>query len=112
MFGRRNEYINMLGIDRDIYRDMREQMNNKKIIEDLTGQLSELNMRYFNLCEDIRSLERENAILKKMFEDAADTQVIKYNGKLFRITNTSHFAFEDSEDTLNVDAICVTMEGE
>ncbi len=110
MFGRRNEYINMLGINRDVYRDMREQMNNKKIIEDLTGQLSELNMRYFNLCEDIRSLERENALLKNMFNSSEDTQAIRYNGKLFRITDTTHFKSNDAEDQLDVTAFCVTME--
>ena len=100
MFGRCNKCVGKLISDLD------------ERLEDKANQLKELRTKYFNLCDDVRKLERENAILKKMFEDAADTQVIKYNGKLFRITDTSHFAFEDSEDTLNVNAICVTMEGE
>ena len=98
MIGRCNKCVVKLTLDLD------EQLKDKSI------QLKELRKKYFDLCDDIRNLERENALLKKMFDDAENTQVIKYNGKLFRITETSHFTFEDGPDTLSVDAVDVPSE--
>ena len=112
MFRRRNEYDNMMGINREAYHDMREHIKDSQTIEHLTLKLSESNVRYFELLGDIRKLERENALFRKMFDDADSTSVIKYNGKLFKITKTSHFTSEYDADILSIDAVLACPEGE
>ena len=100
MFGRHNDHVGKLILNLD------EQL------KDTAKQLKEFREKYFNLAADIRKLERENALLKKMFDDSDNTQVINFNGKLFKITDISYFTSEDDADTLSVYAICVTMEGD
>lgn len=73
---------------------------------------AEYREKYFELVRDIRQLERENALFRQMFDDADNTSVIKYNGKLFKITDTSHFKSEDCPDTLSIDAVVVYQEDE
>ena len=56
-------------------------------------------------------LVRENEQLRMLFDKEADTQVIKYNGKLYRIVSTSHFRNAGEADTLDINAVCVDKVG-
>ena len=67
-----------------------------------------------NLVDDYRhervenkKLQNENGYLKALFDKEGDTQVIKYNGKLYRIVSTSHFHDECEADTIDINAVCV-----
>ena len=112
MFRRRDKYSNMMGIDRESYRDMTSHIKDSQTIEELTRQLGEANMRFFDLCGEIRELEHENGALREMFKREGDTSVIKYNGKLFKIIETSRFKSEDCPDTLSIDAVAIYPEDE
>ena len=52
-------------------------------------------------------LTEENGYLKALFDKESDTQVIKYNGKLYRIVSTGHFHDAGEADTLDINAVCV-----
>ena len=42
--------------------------------------------RYFQTYEENKTLQREIGYLNALFDKEGDTQIIKYNGKLYRIT--------------------------
>lgn len=53
-------------------------------------------------------LEKQNACLKTLIDKESDTQVIKYNGKLYRIVSTTHFKAAGAEETLDFTAVPVS----
>ena len=57
------------------------------------------------------ALAIENEHLKTLFDKEGDTQIIKYNGKLYRITSTSHFHDVGEADTLDINAVRVSEVG-
>ena len=61
--------------------------------------------RYYEKIGENAVLQRENGYLKALFDKEGDTQVIKYNGKLYRIVSTSHFHDEGEADTLDINAV-------
>ena len=56
-------------------------------------------------------LVRENERLKMLFDKETDTQVIKYNGKLYRITSTTNYVEAGVEETLDFTAVPVREVG-
>ena len=52
-------------------------------------------------------LKRANDELRALFEKKADTQVIKYNGKLYRITSTTNYIERGVDETLDFTAVPV-----
>ena len=56
---------------------------------------------------DNKKLQNENGYLRALFDKEGDTNVIKYNGKLYRIVSTSHFHDECEVDTLDINAVRV-----
>ena len=52
-------------------------------------------------------LTRENDRFRILFDKEADTQIIKYNEKLYRIASTCHTKEIDGSEVLNIDAVCV-----
>ena len=81
-------------------------------LEEQIKWLKEFREKYYELINDVRNLERKNALFKQMFDDADDTSVVKYNGKLFKITDISHCKSGGYPDTLRIDAVVVYPEGE
>lgn len=67
--------------------------------------------RYYEASCENRDLREENGYLKALFDKEGDTQVIKYNGKLYRIVSASHFHDEGETDTLDVNAALVSEVG-
>jgi hypothetical protein len=64
--------------------------------------------RFINAVDENKKLQNENGYLKALFEKEGDTQVIKYNGKLYRIVSTSHFHDTGEADTIDINAVCVS----
>ena len=87
----------------------------KKIKIDMETYMSILNTRekYYEQSVDLsyknKQLVREVEILKDALNKEQDTQVIKYQGKIYRIANTTHYSGVGELDTLT---ICATYYGE
>ena len=71
-----------------------------------------------NLVDDYRhernenkKLQNENGYLKALFDKEGDTQVIKYNGKLYRIASTTYCKDVDGEETIDFTAVPVREVG-
>ena len=67
--------------------------------------------KFIEAVDENKKLQNENGYLKALFDKEGDTQVIKYNGKLYRIVSTSHFHDEGEADTLDINAVCVSEVG-
>jgi hypothetical protein len=67
--------------------------------------------RYCKEVDENKKLQKENGYLKALFDKEGDTQVIKYNGKLYRIVSTSHFHDVGEADTIDINAVCVSEVG-
>lgn len=85
-------------LDREAWDELCEQKRN--LVNDYRDERVENN-----------KLQKENGYLKALFDKEDDTQVIKYNGKLYRIVSTSHFHDEVEADTLDINATCVYEAG-
>lgn len=99
-------------IDKELYEKIRDAISNQPIIDKLIKEISELKEQMYNYqsqyiqtTHENKQLHRENALLKKMFEEAKDTQAIKYNDKLFLIRSRMHYQEQGEEETLNIDAV-------
>ena len=79
--------------------------------DELCERKHELVNDYHNERTENKKLQNENGYLKALFDKEGDTQVIKYNGKLYRIVSTSHFHDEGEADTLDINAVCVSEVG-
>lgn len=66
---------------------------------------------YRNEREANKKLQNENGYLKALFDKEGDTQVIKYNGKLYRIVSTTNYIAAGEEETLDINAVCVREVG-
>lgn len=65
-------------------------------------------------CEELgktHELQRENGYLKALFDKEGDTQVIKYNGKLYRITSMTHYKAAGEEESLDITTVPVSGVG-
>lgn len=71
------------------------------------GQYREYRDRYINENKENKKLQNENGYLKALFDKEGDTQVIKYNGKLYRITSTTNYVEAGVEETLDFTAVPV-----
>ena len=85
-------------LDRETWDELCEQKRN--LVNDYRDERVENN-----------KLQNENGYLKALFDKEGDTQVIKYNGKLYRIVSTSHFHDAEEADTLDINAVCVNEVG-
>ena len=57
-----------------------------------------------------QKLQRENGYLMALFDKEGDTQVIKYNGKLYRIVSTQHYK-DGCEESLDISLVPVREVG-
>lgn len=63
--------------------------------------------KYYETLKEKANLERENGYLNALFDKEADTDVIKYNGKLYKIVSTIHSIDVGIEETLNISLVPV-----
>ena len=62
--------------------------------------------KYWDEVAANKKLQNENGYLKALFDKESDTQVIKYNDKLYRMASTAHCKDEAGE-TLDISFVCV-----
>jgi ribosomal protein S17E len=67
--------------------------------------------RYFQTYEENKTLQKEIGYFKALFDKEGDTQIIKYNGKLYRITSTTNYVEAGVEETLDFTAVPVREVG-
>lgn len=67
--------------------------------------------RYFQTYEENKTLQREIGYLQALVDKEGDTQVIKYNGKLYRIASTTNYVEAGVEETLDFTAVPVREVG-
>jgi ribosomal protein S17E len=63
--------------------------------------------RYFQTYEENKTLQKKIGYLQALFDKEGNTQVIKYNGKLYRITSTTNYVEAGAEETLDFTAVLV-----
>lgn len=68
---------------------------------------TEYKTKYLNEQSENKKLQNENGYLKALFDKEADTQVIKYNGKIYEIVSTIHSIDVGIEETLDIKLIPV-----
>lgn len=89
---------NKIVLDKETWDELCEQKRN--LVNDYRDERVENN-----------KLQNENGYLRALFDKEGDTQVVKYNGKLYRIVSTSHFHDVGEADTLDINATCVYEAG-
>jgi ribosomal protein S17E len=67
--------------------------------------------RYFQTYEENKTLQKKIGYLQALFDKEGNTQVIKYNGKLYRITSTTNYVEAGAEETLDFTAVPVREVG-
>jgi hypothetical protein len=65
--------------------------------------------KYCDVNTECMVLQRENGYLRALCDKEADTDVIKYNGHLYRIVSTMHSKDVDGEDTLDFSAKLIRL---
>ena len=63
--------------------------------------------KFIKQVDENKKLQNENGYLKALFDKEGDTQVIKYNGKMYRITSTTNYVEAGAEETLDFTAVPV-----
>lgn len=63
--------------------------------------------RFINVCKENAELKLQNKYLYGLFDKEGDTEVVKYNGKLYRIVSTQHCK-GDGDETLDISLVPVS----
>ena len=58
-----------------------------------------------------KKLQNENGYLRALFDKEGDTEVIKYNGKLYRIVSMTHYKAAGEEENLDITTVPVIEVG-
>lgn len=99
----------MVKMSRKEYREIIDEKNSD--IQYARQQTEDALKKFYEAVGKTIELQNENGSLKALFDKEGDTQVIKYNGKLYRIVSTSHFRDVGEADTLDINAVCVSEVG-
>ena len=67
--------------------------------------------KFIEAVDENKKLQNENGYLKALFDKEADTQVIKYGGKLYMIAHTTYCKDVDGEETIDFTAVPVSEVG-
>ena len=67
--------------------------------------------KFIEQVDENKKLQKENGYLNALFDKEGDTQVIKYNGKLYRITSITNYVEAGVEETLDFTAVPVREVG-
>lgn len=98
----------MVKMNKAEYREIIEMKNSD--IDYARQQASDYMHKFYEAVGKALELQNENGYLKALFDKEGDTEVIKYNGKLFRIVNTQHCK-GDGEETLDISLVPVSEVG-
>lgn len=79
--------------------------------DELCESKRELVNDYYNERKENKKLQNANGYLKALFDKESDTEVIKYNGKLYMIAHTTYCKDVDGEETIGFMAVPVREVG-
>lgn len=98
-------------LNKKMYEYMVKHDRDSKTIAELTLQVGKLQERCHELIVKNNKIIRENVALKEMFNNTADTSMIKCNNQLFQIQEkTLTSAPCEKYDTLDVYAVAVPLD--
>ncbi len=63
--------------------------------------------KFIKQVDENKKLQKENGYLNALFDKEGDTQVIKYNGKLYRMVSTTNYIEPGVEETLDISLVLV-----
>ena len=94
-------------------RTMDKLINSKdaaeKRVYEYEGKMHQYHQQLWEMQQENARLIRENECIRILLDKESDTQMIKYQGKIYKITNTTHYSDIGEPDTLQ---ICATYCGE
>ena len=64
--------------------------------------------RYYAQVDENKNLQRKNRYLEALFDKESDTEVIKYNGKLYMIASITYCKDVDRGETIDFTAVPVS----
>lgn len=67
--------------------------------------------KFIKQVDENKKLQNENGYLKALFDKEGDTQVIKYNGKLYKMVSATNYIEAGIEETLDISLIPVSEVG-
>jgi hypothetical protein len=67
--------------------------------------------KFIEQVDENKKLQNENGYLKALFDKEADTQVIKYNGKLYRMISATNCIEPGTQETLDISLVLVSEVG-
>ena len=65
-------------------------------------EIAKYQEKYWNELRENKKLQNENGYLSALFDKEADTQVIKYNGRLYKIVSSTHNIEAGAEEILDI----------
>ena len=66
--------------------------------------------KFIEAVDENKKLQNENGYLKALFDKEGDTEVIKYNSKLYRIVSTQYYK-DGCEESLDISLVPVREVG-
>jgi hypothetical protein len=67
--------------------------------------------KFIEQVDENKKLQNENGYLKALFDKEGDTQVIKYNGKLYKMISATNYIEPGAEETLDISLVLVREVG-
>lgn len=67
--------------------------------------------KFIEQVDENKKLQNENGYLKALFDKEGDTQVIKYNGKLYKMVSATNYIEPGAEETLDISLVLVREVG-
>lgn len=76
----------------------------EKRIYEYEGKMHQYHQQLWEMQQENVRLIRENESIRMLLDKEQDTQLIKYQGKIYKITSTAHFSDISEADTLDINA--------
>ena len=85
-----------------------ELINSKEAAEnrvyEYEGKMHQYHQQLWEMQHENSRLIRENESIRMLVDKEQDTQIIKYQGRIYKITSTAHFSDIGEADTLDINA--------
>ena len=67
--------------------------------------------KFIKQVDENKKLQNENGYLKALFDKEGDTQVIKYNGKLYKMVSATNYIEPGAKETLDINLVLIREVG-
>lgn len=76
----------------------------EKRVYEYEGKMHQYHQQLWEMQQENARLIRENESIRMLLDKEQDTQIIKYQGKIYKVINTAHFSDINEADTLDINA--------